>query len=177
MAICCVSRSAGKTSGNLYAYCNGKEDKRYWYSFENRQWKSEPLIQISRHEWEILNLSKQGLKGEKIAEIIGITHQHLRNTLTLLYEKLDVENTMQAVILAQNHLIVVKQDNEHFEDKIPRKSMTPEMIQRIQEALDSGKCVNSIANEEDISECNIRYYLKIGKLNKPQIRKLIQNDS
>lgn len=44
--------------------------------------------------------------------------------------------------------------------------LTPEVLTRIQEKLDKGQSVNSIAKEECLSEGSIRYAIKQGRLKK-----------
>jgi len=78
LAFGCLARSSAKTSGNLFAYKNGKEDMRYRYFAGEKKWLPEPLIQVNQLEWQILNVSKQGLTGEQMAYILNIKHQYLR---------------------------------------------------------------------------------------------------
>jgi len=51
-----------------------------------------------------------------------------------------------------------KKAEDMSEKKKRRRSMTPEKLALIQEALDRGQSINSIANQEDISEFTIRYH-------------------
>lgn len=172
MALCSVSRSASETSGNLFAYYNRKEDFCYKYSFDNELWKPAPLIEISPEEWEILNLTKQGLKDKEIADIIGITHQDLRNTLCSIYRKMNVHSKTQAIMFISNHRINIKSDrhsnrtkyNEKMEGKKQRRPMTPEKYKRIQEALNKGESNNSIAKRENVGEYTIRYHKRTRNL-------------
>ena len=107
-----------------------------------------------------------------MAKIIGISYQHLRNVLTPLFERLDVDNTMQAQIFVENHRVDVKSDNQTkmtkqpSKIKQPQRKMTPDKLLLIQEALHKGKSVNSIAKREGISERTIRYHIIAGNLKK-----------
>jgi len=171
MAICIVSRSASKTSGNLFAYYDGKEDICYQYSFNDDLWKQETMIKLTPEEWEILSVAKQELTGDEIADIIGISHQDLRNTLTLIYRKLKVRTKKQAEIFANNHRLTIEPDQnrnrkkpiERPDGKKKRRTMTPEKLQRIQEALNKGESNRSIAKQEEVTEFMIRYAKKKGK--------------
>ena len=174
MAICSVCPSAAKTSGNLIAYYNDSSDFCYRYSFEGSLWEKEPLIKINQLEWDILNLSKQGITGREIADIIGITEQYLRNVQVALFEKLNVNNTRQALIFVTNHRVITEtgrsfnkgKSKEPPKIKKPQKKMTPEKLHRIQEALNMGESVNSIAKRENIGEYTVRYAIRTGKLKK-----------
>ena len=170
MAVCCVNRSVSETSGNLFAYYNGKKDIRYQYSFEGERWEEEPMIKLSRQEWDIISLSKQGITGYKIADILGITHQTLRNAQTGIFQKLNTNSMTQSVIFTGNHRINVVSDrcNSRKEGKKPHRKMTPDKLARIQEELNSGQSVNSIAKRENIAESLIRYHLTNGSLKKHQ---------
>ena len=165
MAICCVSRSADKAPWNMYAYYNGKESIRYRYSFGNSQWIPEPMIKLSQQEWLILNVSRQGVKGEEVAEIIGVSHSYLRTIQSSMFEKLDVDNMTQALIHTQNHRVIVEPNQrKEKEQPKPKRKMTPDKLQRIQERLNNGETVNSIAKRENVGEYTIRYHKKTRNL-------------
>jgi len=173
-AICIVSRSVSKKSGNLYAYYYGKEGVCYQYSFDDDLWKQEPMIKLTPEEWKILSVAKQELTGEEMADIIGTSHQDLRNTLTSIYRKLKVRTRKQAEIFANNHRIIIEPDKnrnrkkpkEQPKGKKQRRKITPDQFQRIQEGLNKGESVNSIAKRENLRESNIRYHKVRGKLKK-----------
>ena len=126
MALCVVSRSVSKTSGNLFAYFNGQEESRFQYSFENELWKREELIELNQKEWDILNLSKQGMLGKEIADIIGITEKDLRNTQTVINRKMNVSSKVETVIFANNHRVFVNSDqpfDRKMSKKLPKKNL------------------------------------------------------
>ena len=175
MAICSVSRSASKTPGNLYAYYNSEKKVCYQYSFEGERWDTVPMIKISHTELDILSVIKHGIKGKDASDILGIEHQHMRNILTPLFERLDVDNTVQALIILQNHRVNVEADNKKkskAESKInkPRKKMTLDKLPRIQARLNNGESYRSIASKEDISVFTIWYAIDKGKLKKKHDR-------
>jgi len=165
MAVCTVSRSTCKTPvRSIYAYHKGKESIRYRYSFGNRQWIPEPVVKLNQMEWDILKVSNHGIKGEEAAKIIGVSHSYLRSVQSAMFEKLEVDNMTQALIFIPNHRIVVEPNQRQKQQPKIRKKMTPEKLQRIQEQLNNGESVNSIAIQEEVSESNIRYHLNAGKL-------------
>ena len=185
MALCVVSRSVSKKSGNLFAYFNGQEDSCFQYSFENNLWKREGLIELTPKEWEILNLLKQGMPGKEIADIIGISEKDLRNTQTVIHRKMNVSSKIEAVIFANNHRVVVNSDqpfdqkmSKKLPEKKPRRNMTKEKLKRIQEDMNIGESNNSIAKRENVGEYTIRYHKSIGNLKMPQeIRELMKSSS
>ena len=155
LAVCTVSRSTGKTSGNLYAYYDGKEGVCCKYSFVDHFWKHEPMIKLNPEEWKILKVAKQDVTGDEIADIIGISHQNLRNTQASIYRKLKVNTRKQAEIFTNNHRIFIDPDqkcnlkkSEKEESKKQRHAMTTEKLQRIQEAMNKGESNRSVAKRE-----------------------------
>ena len=165
LAVCSVSRSAGKTQGNLYTYYyNVKDNVRYLYSFGGKKWEPKPMTELSQTEWDILNVAKQGLTGKETSKIIGISHQYMRNTMTPLFERLDVDNMTQAFIYVQNHQVNVKNDGK-VKNK-PRRKMTEDKLLRIQASLNNGESYRSIERMENVDESTIRYHIRIGNLKK-----------
>ena len=167
LAVGNLARSTEKTSGNLFAYQNRIEDIRYRYSTGEKKWIPEPLLHLNLLEWNILNVSKQGLTGEQMADIIGIKHQYLRNVQSLMFENMEVENTMQALLLIQSHRIVVKPEpskRKRTKEKRSRKIMTPELLRRVHELKKEGKSNRQVAKLLDISEFMVRYWKKDKKL-------------
>ena len=124
------------------------------------------------------NVAKQELTGKEIADIISISYQDLRNILTSIYRKFNVRTRKQAEIFANNHRIVIEPDQNgrrkktkvQLEDKKQRRKITSEQLQRIQEALNKGESVNSIAKRENLREANIQYHKERGKL-KSELRR------
>jgi two-component system, NarL family, nitrate/nitrite response regulator NarL len=58
-----------------------------------------PFDKLTSRERTILARVITGDTGERIARHLGITHQHVRNTLTRIYMKLGVDGRMRAAML------------------------------------------------------------------------------
>jgi len=172
MAICTVHHTKD-TPGNLCAYHRNK-DVYYQYSLDSGRWKQEPVISLKPREKRILELSKAGITRQEIADILRISLNTLRNVEASIYDKLKVRSRAQAVSLASNNRLIFVPDHsnnrkvheEQPNEKKNRRRMTPDKLPRIQEALNNGQSVNSIAKQEGVSEFSIRYAIKNGKLKK-----------
>jgi DNA-binding NarL/FixJ family response regulator len=166
-----LASSTVPVSGFLRAYFFG-EASFDEYLLKKERWKKRTVQALTEREKTILKFSKQGKTGKEIANIIGMTHQALRNALETIYQKLNVHSLMQAVIFATNHRLIFIPEQYHknlkheVQSKIKkqRRPMTPEKLPHIQEKLNSGQSINSIAKQENISEFTIRYAVKTGKL-------------
>ena len=182
--LCLLSSSVLDTPGHLRA-CYDESTDFDEYSTHRRRWQKNTAQQpFSEREKNILKLVKQGKRNSEIAGnrnisrkpgILPISADTLRNDLASIYKKLNVSTMMQAVIHATNlHLIYsrgcnsAKQEKEEApERKKCRRPITPEKRPRIQERLHKGQSIRSIARQENVSECAIRYQIKTGNLAKP----------
>ncbi len=60
----------------------------------------EKFIPLSPRETEILRLVTRGLSNKEVAYTLGISHQTVKNHMTSILRKLDVEDRTQAAVLA-----------------------------------------------------------------------------
>jgi DNA-binding NarL/FixJ family response regulator len=60
----------------------------------------EKFIPLSPRETEILRLITRGLSNKEVAYTLGISHQTVKNHMTSILRKLDVEDRTQAAVLA-----------------------------------------------------------------------------
>lgn len=58
------------------------------------------LIKFTKREREVLGLVAKGLDNEKIATILGLAEQTIRNYIGIIYEKIDVHTRAEAVVWA-----------------------------------------------------------------------------
>ena len=103
--ICLLVNSVMKRSGHLCAYYfdNTVYDE---YKPSIGRWLRHKVQLLTDREKDVLILAKQGKSHKEIADTLSITHQSVRNILTSLYNKFNVNSTMQAVIYATNRRLV-----------------------------------------------------------------------
>jgi DNA-binding NarL/FixJ family response regulator len=61
---------------------------------------NEHFVPLSRREMEILRYVTQGRTNKQIAQTLGISHQTVKNHVSSILTKLDVEDRTQAAIYA-----------------------------------------------------------------------------
>ena len=74
--------------------------------------KREVFSPLSPREMEILQYVTRGLSNKEIAAALGISHQTVKNHMTAILHKLDVEDRTQAAVYALRHGWVRLQDPE-----------------------------------------------------------------
>jgi DNA-binding CsgD family transcriptional regulator len=171
-AICAVSLSASKTSGNLTAYYRNKGV--YRYSAESGQWNEETEpVRLTLREKSVLLLSKAGVTYKDISLTqLNISGSALKSVLKCLFDKLGTISIRQAISCAEEQGLlsgVFRNGDRKQIEKPKRKAwekMTSDKCQRIQTHLDSGASVRSAAKREKYSEKAVRNNLKAGKLKK-----------
>jgi len=72
----------------------------------------EAFSPLSPREMEILQFVTRGLSNKEIAYSLGISHQTVKNHMTAILHKLDVEDRTQAAVYALRHGWVRLQDTE-----------------------------------------------------------------
>ena len=167
--LCLLSNSVMGFSGHLTAhFCNRMDYEEY--AFADRVWQRRIVQPLSRREAEILRLAGRGKTGRSAADILHISYQTLRHERTAIYKKLNVHSLMQALLFALHHQLIFTSENLQKKGettpKRRRRLMTPDMILRIQEGLNKGQSVNSIAKREHIAEGSIRYAIGKGIVEK-----------
>jgi len=60
----------------------------------------EVFVPLSPREMEILTLVTKGMSNKEIAYQLGISHQTVKNHMTSILRKLDVEDRTQAAVYA-----------------------------------------------------------------------------
>ena len=81
-----------------------------------------PVIRsLSPREMKILELAAQGTTNKRIAGILGISEQTVKNHISSILRKLEAENRTQAVVLAlEQHLIEPKMSSQNNHDNNSR---------------------------------------------------------
>ena len=169
-----VGNSNARETGNLRMYHkNGLTYKQY--CFMSRRWKQIAIEPLTERERDILMLSQQGKSTKVIAELLCRTHHTIRNQITALFQKLEVNSMQEAIDLTNNHrmLYVPKRDitdaaQSLIESTIKQSRIkrSHDKLQRIQKHLDNGKSNRHAAMLEDVPESTIRTWIKKGILKK-----------
>jgi DNA-binding NarL/FixJ family response regulator len=163
--------SVMKTSGNLRVYFKGDRYSFDKYSFVSRRWRKEQSEHLTEQELKILRLFKEGIDSQTVADELQIQRKTLYCKHISICEKLNVHTIEQAVVYVTNHLMLFDTNREvpvknksKTGGKKHYQKLTPENLKHIQERLDNGQSVNSIAKKEEVSESNIRKAVGAGKL-------------
>lgn len=160
--------------GHLRTHNNGADYEEY--SIEKRKWDERTGWSLSDREKEILRLTLRGKTGRQAADILCISYKTFQHEKEMLYKKLNIHSLMQAIdytleeqLLLSNNLIYHAPTPDRQQGcRRTRHLITPDMILRIQEGLNQGHSVNSIAKQEHIAESAIRYTIVKGRLEKRQ---------
>ncbi len=86
----------------------------------------EGLVPLSPREMEIIRYITRGLSNKMIAHRLGISHQTVKNHMTSILRKLDVEDRTQAAIYAIRHGWVRLQDIQTQPERGGNKSAEQE---------------------------------------------------
>ena len=87
-----------------------KASERYAPTFGDEL--QEAFVPLSPREMEIVQYITRGLSNKLIAHKLGISHQTVKNHMTSILRKLDVEDRTQAAIYAIRHGWVRLQDTQ-----------------------------------------------------------------
>lgn len=104
-AICVISLSTEKNSGNIKIYKNG-DHKIFQYDLEGDFWKTSEQTKLSDREKEILQFSARGYKINEIAEAIFVSPDTVKFHRKKIFEKLEVVNISEAIICAVNNRLI-----------------------------------------------------------------------
>jgi len=170
--VCMLAVSISEKPGNLEAHHHNNADFDE-YDLIKKKWQMKKKPALTKQEKLALIWAKQGKTYEQIAGEMGVNHQYVKNILSRLYQKLNVHSITQAINYTNHHHLIFTHDHENSTQaeeapamKKQRRAMTPVKLKRIQDALDKGKSVNSIAKQENVGEWTIRYAIDTQKLKK-----------
>lgn len=71
---------------------------------EARKGKPDPLAALSERERQILDLVADGQSNRQIADGLGLTEKTVKNNMTVIMQKLQVRNRVEAALLARRAL-------------------------------------------------------------------------
>ncbi len=101
-AICIISLSNNKESGNIYIY-EQNENRCWHYNLQGEFWEIKERIILSEREREILLLSIQGYTINEVAEKLYVTASTIKFHRRNLFDKLGVSNMAEALAFATNN--------------------------------------------------------------------------
>jgi DNA-binding CsgD family transcriptional regulator len=104
-AICIISLSSERKSGNIRIYKNG-ENKEYRYNLDHNFWETSQKTTLSKREIEVLQLSTRGYTINEIADAIFVSPDTVKFHRRKLFEKLEVTNISEAIVYATNNKLI-----------------------------------------------------------------------
>ena len=104
-AICLVSLSTSKKSGNIKVIKNG-DNKVFTYDLLKENWTSSKLVQLTDREKQILQYSTKGYTIKDISERIFISTETVKFHRKKIFEKLEVSNIAEAIAHTMNNKII-----------------------------------------------------------------------
>lgn len=105
LGLCLVSLSSKTKSGNIEIYRQW-DNSRWHYHMENKKWVQSAGIELKDYEKEILLLSAQGYTMNEISTHIHKSVDTIKGYKRLLFEKLNVGNTTEAIGFAIQHKLI-----------------------------------------------------------------------
>jgi DNA-binding NarL/FixJ family response regulator len=70
---------------------------------DESEWATDALLPLSTREIEVLDCVAQGLSNKETARALFVTEQTIKNHMTSVLRKLDVNDRVQAVLIAVRH--------------------------------------------------------------------------
>lgn len=166
--LCLLACSVWDKPGHLQAHYTNKDIDEY--APKEKRWQKMKVKSLTAQEKTVLAIAKQGKTHKEIAKRLKVKPQTVLNIQSSIYRKLNVNSIVQAITHATHrHLIFVPALNNRMKPdkkqvvKKQRRAMTSEKLQRIQEKLNRGESVNSIAKQVNIGEWTIRYAIEVTK--------------
>lgn len=104
-AICMISLSSERRSGNIKIYKSG-ENKVYQYDLESNLWVNSEKVSLSKREVEILQLCARGFTINEIAETIFVSPDTVKFHRRKLFDKIGVTSITEAIAYATNNKLI-----------------------------------------------------------------------
>lgn len=104
-AICIISLSSERKSGNIRIHKNG-ENKFYNYNLIKDHWEESKKISLSKREKEILQFSTRGFTINEIADAIFVSPDTVKFHRRKLFERLEVTSITEAIAYATNNKLI-----------------------------------------------------------------------
>lgn len=95
-ALCIISLSSSKTSGNIKIFKKG-DSSIHRYNLETNHWETSQEIKLTKREKEVLLLSSRGYTIDKIADTIFLSPDTIKFHRRKLFKKLEVFSISEAI--------------------------------------------------------------------------------
>lgn len=104
-AICIISLSNAKESGNIKIYQRG-DNKVFCYDLNKNYWFSQERIVLSEREKEVLHFSSRGFTIKEVGEAMRVSPETVKFHRKKLFDKLEVANISEAIVHATNNKLI-----------------------------------------------------------------------
>ena len=91
--------------GSYYSHAALTSINRILFSQEDRR-RVDPMPQLTKRELQIINLLARGMDNRMIARELNLAYQTVRNRLYTIYKKLGVQSRAEAIIWANQQLLI-----------------------------------------------------------------------
>ncbi len=105
LAICSVSPSVQKKSGNLFIYWDN-QPARLEYDFDADKWSKQAVPKLDDVEKSILLLAEQGFGNKRIADCLCLSEKTVKNRKTIIFKKLNTSSGIESAITAINQRLL-----------------------------------------------------------------------
>jgi DNA-binding NarL/FixJ family response regulator len=166
--LCVMTSAVNKTSGSLRAYYKHRPEYEE-YSCQSKKWEKperDKFEKLTPREASVVKHIEQGKSVNEIAKAHGVAYSTVQTQIEKLLLKLDVHSMEDAMTYASGHRLVFVPTEEKPQSKKEAKTIpiqnkayhsTPASLAYIQERLNNGCSVNSIAKTLNCTEGTIRY--------------------
>ena len=135
-----------------YTNCNHK----------TQRWKIQAVPSLSKSETRVLSLSQIGQSSFSIGNTLGVSESTIQSHMASIKRKFETSNSRETLEWISYLNIQLFVQNDDRNDRSISKVVINRDIGQIQQALNEGKSIRSIARRKNISECTIRYWIKKG---------------
>lgn len=145
--------------------CYLKENQRSCYQIFNCQtqrWQIQTVPALSKSECRVLALAQIGQATSSIGNRLCVSESTIQNHMASIKRKLGTSSLRETLEWISYLDIQLFAQNEDKNDRSISKVVINSDIGQIQQALNEGKSIRSIARRKKISECTIRYWIKKG---------------
>lgn len=132
------------------------------FNHKTQRWKIRAVPSLSKSETRVLSLSQIGQSSFSIGNTLGVSESTIQSHMASIKRKFETSNSRETLEWISYLNIQLFVQNDDRNDRSISKVVINRDIGQIQQALNEGKSIRSIARRKNISECTIRYWIKKG---------------